>query len=303
MEAITCQLSHLSHGLSVVACGDKAVRLYQFTQHVRTAVKSENIRYSHPAGMINGRTLRDALGDRKDHPFGSVPVNAWVPVCPIAHTGILGSAGKDQLPFQSHDGVMRVASDYDEPSLGVVRSVFGFRFTEQALEHGMRLVSADFENTRKVEALGAKITDQSSDIDILNFSEKVHEWGRGARVWGNLQKHNSHDSLVLALRRWLTGIRPDTTAEIAISGGIQIKGLSVSFASKHLRMLAPTRYAVLDEVFESGLGIARNPKGYQLFMNALHSYKQTYCDTRPVASIEAGLFYLVRQVVRSTAQL
>lgn len=63
---------------------------------------------------------------------------------------------------------------------------------------------------------------------------------------------------------WLKGTA-GASDEDAILGGTNILGLGVSFASKHLRMLAPEKYAVLDDVLSEGLGFALNSKGYRLF--------------------------------------
>lgn len=57
----------------------------------------------------------------------------------------------------------------------------------------------------------------------------------------------------------------------AILKGTQIRGLDVSFASKHLRMLEPKKYAVLDNVLSKGLGFALNSRGYRFFLSTLRS--------------------------------
>ena len=85
----------------------------------------------------------------------------------------------------------------------------------------------------------------------------------------------------------------------AIEPGINIKGLGVSFASKHLRMLDPDRFAVLDEVLSDGLGFALNPKGYKLFMQLLQDFSKQNHIKHSLAELESGLFILVRQQVRS----
>ena len=84
----------------------------------------------------------------------------------------------------------------------------------------------------------------------------------------------------------------------AIEGGCGIKGLGVSFASKHLRLLLPERYAVLDEVLSTGLGFALNPTGYALFMREIKRFKEKYSIRHSLAHIEWAIFGLVRQSVR-----
>ncbi|TDX32135.1 hypothetical protein DFO67_10283 [Modicisalibacter xianhensis] len=58
----------------------------------------------------------------------------------------------------------------------------------------------------------------------------------------------------------------------AIAPGVAIKCLNVSFASKHLQMLDPQRYAALDDVSSQELGLAMNPIGYTLFLRCLREF-------------------------------
>nr|WP_298410598.1 hypothetical protein [uncultured Halomonas sp.] len=98
---------------------------------------------------------------------------------------------------------------------------------------------------------------------------------------------------------WLAIAAATDDAVSLIAPGIAIKGLGVSFASKHLRMLDPKRYAVLDEVINEGLGFARNPRGYALFIYCLQEFLARHELPYSVATLESGLFYLIRQQVRA----
>ena len=88
---------------------------------------------------------------------------------------------------------------------------------------------------------------------------------------------------------------------MAISKGIEIDGLGVSFASKHLRMIAPETFPVLDQVLSEGLGFALNRKGYALFTQLLRDFMAQHEITEPIATLESGIFLLVRQQVRAQA--
>nr|WP_298377551.1 hypothetical protein [uncultured Halomonas sp.] len=105
--------------------------------------------------------------------------------------------------------------------------------------------------------------------------QAVCEWGKGFRVWGNLTRYYRLPDLSRALDDWLAIAAATDDAASAIAPGIAIKGLGVSFASKHLRMLNPQRYAVLDEVISEGLGFAKNPRGYALFIHCLQEFFST----------------------------
>ncbi len=85
----------------------------------------------------------------------------------------------------------------------------------------------------------------------------------------------------------------------AIRAGLRIKGLSVSFASKHLLLLLLGRYRVLDEVISPGLGFALNRSGFLLFMKSLHEFQQHHASGLSTAQVASAIFYQVRQSVRS----
>ena len=173
----------------------------------------------------------------------------------------------------------------------------GFRFSRSALESAILLARKEFDTTSDVESLGADFL-KGSGLNVLLFSRKVCNWGQGQRVWGNLLRLNGKEKLEKLLVKWLKGIA-DASDEDAILGGIGILGLGVSFASKHLRMLAPEKYAVLDEVLSEGLGFALNSKGYRLFLSSLRKFSVAHSIPGSLAELEAGIFLLVRQGVRS----
>lgn len=103
------------------------------------------------------------------------------------------------------------------------------------------------------------------------------------------------------LSNWLLAARLAKDYAEAIAPSSFIKGLGVSFASKHLRMLEPTRFATLDDVLHRGLGYALNPAGYNLFMGDLTKFRDDHSIEARIADLESAIFVLTRQLVRSTA--
>ena len=175
----------------------------------------------------------------------------------------------------------------------------GFKFSKSALDTAMRVFQNDQNRTTAVETLGAGITTLSTHSDLLTFGESVCEWGRGQRVWANLLRHNGRGKLARQYSSWFDVVRDSNDSAEAIAPYKGIKGLGVSFASKHLRMLDPQKYAVLDDVLSQGLGFALNAKGYGLFMSLLLDFSVKNELSNNFATIEGGIFLLVRQNVRA----
>ncbi|MGQ0333475.1 hypothetical protein [Halomonas elongata] len=252
---------------------------------------------------INGRALKEALNFTKaSFPAKSVSNVQWVRVCPSCDAYALGAETTHHWPFKAADGVMRVVDDYEKGCVVAERKSLdfcGFRFSEAALVSANFLLGVEAVGTQSLELKGGSLSENSSAADFLQFSRGVCEWGRGQRVWGNLQRHHGAESLAQVLKSWLVFANSPCTDEDAIARGAGIKGLGVSFASKHLRMLDPERYAVLDDVFRQGLGIALNPRGYRLFLSALRSLAKEIDQPMRIANLETALFLLVRQDVRA----
>lgn len=250
---------------------------------------------------INGRTLMAALTHTKaPHTFGVINKTQWISVCPACHTHLLGSETNHPWPFVCADGVMRTVNDFQlttDQFHSEDLDFCGFQFSRSALESAILLARVEFAITDEVEKLRAQLSAGVFN-DVLKFSKEVCNWGQGQRVWGNLIRFNGRSSLERQLQAWLTEIA-HAGDENAILKGTQIRGLDVSFASKHLRMLAPQKYAVLDSVLSKGLGFALNSKGYRFFLSMLRRFAVDHAMTMCLAELEAGIFLLVRQHVRS----
>ena len=151
--------------------------------------------------------------------------------------------------------------------------------------------------TKEVEDRGAALARKPTPAASFKFSKKVCHWAStGGRVWATLNRLNKPDALRKELCDWfLQAADEKWDAGEAIKPGIAIKGLGVSFASKHLRMLDPHRFAVLDSVLSEELGFALNIAGYKLFMQALHDYQRQHFPEHNVGTLEMGIYWLVNR--------
>lgn len=262
--------------------------------------------YGTPVGHINGRTLQESLtATGSTWPSGTVSNTEWVTICPRCHAYMLGAEMRTQPAFWAYDGVMRTFDDIDydtgyaqTPAL----NFYGFRFSRNALDGAIDITGRDgpeMDAKQHAAVIGEKVKKNPQRENALEFSEAVCTWGRGGRVWGKLKTYNSSENLAKSLVEWFVSASEADSPEAAIKPGLAIKGLGVSFASKHLRILWPDCYGVLDEVISDGLGFARSVKGYRLFMHCLNRFNDESVPDRSVAEVEQGLFLLVRQSVRA----
>lgn len=252
---------------------------------------------------ISGKSWQTALSMiEPNHKFPKFRQTDWVTVCPQCDAYALGNnfEKQSQWPFLCSDEVWRVMGDFgghggQTPNTGILK--FGdFEFSKHALDSAIHRVQEEDINTSALEATGEQLNENS---DFLDFCQKVCAWGGGLRVFANLIRKNNKTELNRSLRDWLLQARRSASVEEAISVGIQIDGLAVSFASKHLRMIDPQKYAVLDSVLSKGFGFALNPKGYRLFMKTLSDFKVENHLTEKLATLESGIFYMIRQQVSS----
>lgn len=248
---------------------------------------------------INGRTLRTALKQTEaNHALAPFQVTDRVAVDPKRDAYLLGAEFQNPFPFCTGNGVMATVLDVDTAAPTQIYELGLFQCTASAFESALHWIQHEDTVTASVEALGRKVSDGAWD-ECYEFSRQVVcDWGRGGRVWGNLNRHYTANALQTELHRWLASVGTADNESSAIEGGLGIKGLGVSFASKHLRLLDPNRFAVLDDVLSVGLGFALNTAGYALFMHELKRFKETYVISYPVAHIEWAIFGLVRQSVR-----
>lgn len=246
---------------------------------------------------INGRTLQMAMETTQaNRTFGPFQPTDRVAIDPRKDAYVLGAELKRPFPFSTRSGLMITVHDVDNSEVLIYE--FGrFRFSASAYESALHWMFHEDKITDEVERLGQQVLSGGFDT-AYEFSRRVCEWGRGARVWGNLNRFYTQAALSQELRLWFSSLDSAQDDAIAVERGIAIKGLGVSFASKHLRFLRPDSYAVLDEVLSLGLGFALNSAGYALFMQELRRFKHTNKIPHSIAQVEAAIFGLVRQSVR-----
>jgi hypothetical protein len=244
---------------------------------------------------INGRSLAKVLREYKPaHRFGAFGPTDRVRVSIPDDLYILGLDRTLASPFVIEGNLLVTAHDVDQRC--DVIELPNMRFTANALRSAADEIVSD-PKTRQVSSLGSSVVGAGPD-KALQFSKQVCEWGGGHRVWGKLIKRHGREILGAELVRWFELAAQARTPAQAIVPGASMKGLGVSYASKHLRHLDPTRFAVLDDVIGQGLGYALNPAGYNLFVADLKRLQRDHFNDLPIASIEAGLYNLVRQIVR-----
>lgn len=250
---------------------------------------------------IQGRSLQVALDLIKpNHSFSKFRPSDWVTVCPQCDAYALGAEFKQQWPFLCSDGAWRVVRDFNgtaqQASDARILTFCTLKFSAQALNDAIHQLLVADGATTVIEETGAQL---DADSDFLAFCQCVCAWGGGQRVYANLLRRTGEAELKHSLQDWLLEAKNSDDLEESIAQGVRIDGLGVSFASKHLRMLNPQKYAVLDSVLSEGLGFALNPKGYSLFMTMLLEFKVSHQLSESLSRLEAGIFYLVRQQVRA----
>lgn len=261
---------------------------------------------------VNGRTLLESIKETgARHRFEGIRPNDRVELDLQQDAYALGIERKHSTPFVMGERLFVTIDDFDmtgsEPMFrghASIISMANMNFTRRALDCAIsRFIADDDDNlTLLLELTGANL-DCSDAAAVREFSYQVVErWGRSGRVWGNLKRFHGKDGIGVVIGEWLAACRDASILE-AITGGIAIKGLGVSFASKHLRFLDPDRFATLDDVLCKGLGYALNPAGYSLMLQDLARLRDEHALPYRVADIESGLFVLIRQVVRGTNQL
>ncbi|MBM6549792.1 hypothetical protein [Marinomonas ostreistagni] len=254
---------------------------------------SVSLVYKISTSVLKDHFTQDTLGD--------IERDKWleIDVSNPDHQALL-IAHDVEVPFIDEHGRFLTHSDLSSSTTPLTFfQVSSTVFTASALRAAFELSLITSRLDDEAKAQGASLGADSSKDDYLQFSNTVCEWGRGLRVWANLKRHHG-SNLSNVLKVWLSLVEA-LNDEQAIYHGASIKGLGVSFASKHLRFLDPERFVVLDDVFCQGLGIALNPKGYVLFLSMLRQLQQQLNLELTLGDLEQGLFYLVRQQVRLKA--
>jgi hypothetical protein len=137
-------------------------------------------------------------------------------------------------------------------------------FTELANEH-LRQVA----DTRDLEARGRRLRSAgfpSADLD--EFIRRVCRWGGWAGIAGRVARDNTMQDIRFAFVRAATVVA--TATDDALREVNRLRGLGQpSYASKHLRFVAPEHCGVLDNLVAKTLDYNYDADGYAELSNDL----------------------------------
>jgi len=178
---------------------------------------------------------------------------------------------------------------------------------EEFPEYLAKGINAD-PTTQNVEQEARNLIDNDFRDDLTEaFVKSVCRWGNYAGVAGKVLKHNKLGVVSKTLRTALNQTEAHDV-QLALRTTLSIRGLAVSFASKHLKFLNPERHVVLDSIISENLGYPRdtNGDGYVMFVadcaQALKIIKDKsipYPASAPakewrIADIEMAIFQKIR---------
>jgi hypothetical protein len=141
------------------------------------------------------------------------------------------------------------------------------RFGEQTARYKVDGRSNFREQTLFLEQSGASLIRANfPEEGLIKFIKDVCKWGNYPGIAARVCRENPTEKIVGLFR----------DAQQALSKGRIVDGLAklqnlnalggISFASKHLKFLAPDKAVVLDSIVESSLGYAMNRPGYINFL-------------------------------------
>ena len=120
--------------------------------------------------------------------------------------------------------------------------------------------------TAEVEKHGAEyIAKGFQNDETMQFIKRVCDWGNYSGVAGKVRRYNKRGKIAQIFRDCNLLIRA-SNAQAAIEKITEIKGLGISFGSKHLKFLAPEHAVVLDSIISEHLGYPRTKEGYAEFL-------------------------------------
>lgn len=128
--------------------------------------------------------------------------------------------------------------------------------------------------TKEAEELGRALreSDPMNWDNLETFMKKVGEWAgkTGPRVvLGQVLKGNTNeikDEIKGKVRDAIAQLKSDKpNPAAALRKMVETRGLDISFASKHLRLLFPEYCPVLDSILSCRLGYALTTDGYEAF--------------------------------------
>lgn len=122
--------------------------------------------------------------------------------------------------------------------------------------------------TAEIEKRAANLADNDFRVtELQSFIKTVCNWGGYPGIAGRIIKNNEINEIATIFRKAYRQALDGDVIE-ALETLQQIKGLGkVSFASKHLKFLAPERAVVLDSIISERLGYRMNAGGYARFLD------------------------------------
>jgi hypothetical protein len=127
-------------------------------------------------------------------------------------------------------------------------------------------------DTRTIEQQARQLIEgRFNERELEPFIKAVCRWGGYAGVAGKVRRY--HPTTAELRSHFQDAYSKVVLSEDreAIKCLLRIKGLAVSFASKHLKSLAPDRAVVLDSIISARLGYPRTPEGYERFVGDCRS--------------------------------
>ncbi len=116
--------------------------------------------------------------------------------------------------------------------------------------------------TAHIEAMATNLSAAGfRESDAADFIRAVCKWGGYAGIAGRVFRDNPLTDLAASLRRAATDASEGLPVKTAIRPLVSISGFGVSFASKHLRFLAPRSCAILDSRMAAATGFPSTPDG------------------------------------------
>ena len=187
---------------------------------------------------------------------------------------------------------------------------FGVSMNAIDMQRALLRHTHSLPNTPDVEEQAERL--RASDFSLRaaeQFSKLVCKWGGYSGIAGRmlktLRERGDQEDLPVALRTADAALAEEGGVRAALEAMIALPELGISFASKHLRMLAPNRAVVFDSFVRDGLGYEDDADGYVSFLeDCMHvrdhlNGTRVRNPTRPgtgwyVADVEAAIFARLR---------
>ncbi|MBM7322384.1 hypothetical protein JS562_04480 [Agrobacterium sp. S2] len=143
----------------------------------------------------------------------------------------------------------------------------------------------------------------------VEFVRRVCRWGGDSRRGGKVIAHNPEDRIASQLRAaYQACIANDPGA--AIREITSLKGLAISFGSKHLKFLDPNQHVVLDSIICEALGFSPTSEGYLAFREHCFALQGLVRDMSMeytghsqegwrIADIEMAIYNKIRELQKS----